>query len=127
MRVGFLLPQLGPVSSREAIVRVARRAEELGFDSLWVEDRLLYPVKPQSIAAGAPGGLLPEQYKRAFDPLGTLSFVAGRTERIGLGTSVLDMPYYNPVVLARQLTTLDLLCNGRLKVGFWSGVVEGRA
>src|SRR5208283_4663569 len=121
MRVGFLLPQLGPVSSREAIVRVARRAEELGFDSLWVVDRLLYPVKPQSNYPGTPDGSLPEQYKRVFDPLATLSFVAGQTERISLGTSVLDMPYYNPVMLARQLTTLDLLSNGRLKVGFGQG------
>ena len=121
MRVGFLLPQLGPVSSREAIVRVARRGEELGFDCLWVVDRLLYPVKPQSNYPGTPDGSLPEQYKRVFDPLATLSFVAGRTERIGLGTSVLDMPYYNPVMLARQLTTLDLLSNGRLKVGFGQG------
>ncbi len=121
MRVGFLLPQLGPVSSREAIVRVAKRAEELGFDSLWVVDRLLYPVKPQSKYPGTPDGSLPEQYKRVFDPLATLSFVAGQTERISLGTSVLDMPYYNPVILARQLTTLDLLSNGRLRVGFGQG------
>ena len=48
MRLGFNLPQLGPAASLEAIIQVAQRAEELGYDSLWVTDRLLYPVQPQS-------------------------------------------------------------------------------
>lgn len=112
---------MGPVASPGAIARVGKRAEELGYDSLWVIDRVLYPLNPQSRYPGTPDGSLPEQYKRAFDPLGTLSFVAAQTDRIGLGTSVLDMPYYNPVMLARQLTSLDVLSAGRLRVGLGQG------
>ena len=118
MRVGFFLPQIGPVSSRETITKLAKRAEELGYDSLWVTDRLLFPINPQTPYYGHP---LPEQYRRVFDPVGTLLFVASQTQRIGLGTSVLDIPFYNPVTLGRQLTTIDVLSNGRLLAGFGLG------
>jgi probable F420-dependent oxidoreductase len=64
---------------------------------------------------------LPDVYRRVFDPLETLSFAAAHTRRIALGTSVLDMPFYNPVVLARQLTALDIFSGGRLRVGFGQG------
>ena len=56
-----------------------------------------------------------------LDPLDTLTFVAARTKKIFLGTSVLDIPYYNPVTLARRLTTIDYLSNGRLRAGFGLG------
>jgi probable F420-dependent oxidoreductase len=118
VRVGFFLPQIGPVSGADAIIKVAKRAEGLGYASLWVTERLLYPLKPQTSYYGGP---LPEPYKRVFDPLATLAFVSAHTSRIALGTSILDMPYYNPVILARQLTTLDNLSGGRLKVGFGQG------
>ena len=55
------------------------------------------------------------------DPLDALTYVAAHTKKIKLGTSVLDMPYYNPVMLARRLTTIDLLSNGRLCVGLGLG------
>ncbi len=60
-------------------------------------------------------------YKYALDPLETLTFAAAHTSRIGLGMSILDIPYYNPVVLARGLTTLDVLSGGRVRVGFGVG------
>lgn len=118
MRVGFLLPQIGPVADQRTIVRVAKRAEELRYDGVWVTERLLWPTEPQTPYYGGP---LPEPYKRVFDPIETLTFAAAHTNRIGLGTSVLDIPFYNPVMLARRLTTLDVLSGGRLKVGFGLG------
>ena len=121
MRIGFNLPQIGPAASPEAMVRVAQRAEELGYDSLWVTERLLYPTSPQTPYPASPDGSLPEAFKINFDPIETLTFVAGQTKQIGLGTSVLDMPYYNPVMLARRLTTLDVLSGGRLRVGLGQG------
>ncbi len=121
MRLGFNLPQIGPAASPEAIVRVAQRAEELGYDSVWVTDRLLYPIEPQTPYMATPDGSLPEAYKTVLDPLESLTFVAGQTSRVALGTSILDMPYYNPVMLARRLTTLDVLSGGRLRVGFGQG------
>ncbi|MBI2816439.1 MAG: TIGR03619 family F420-dependent LLM class oxidoreductase [Acidobacteria bacterium] len=78
-------------------------------------------MKPQTPYPATPDGSLPEDYKYSLDPLETLTFAAGRTKRIGLGTSVLDMPFYNPVVLARRLTTLDVLSEGRLRVGLGQG------
>jgi len=65
--------------------------------------------------------LLPEAYKVVLDPLETLTFAAAQTKRIALGTSVLDMPYYNPVMLARRLTTLDVFSAGRLRIGLGQG------
>ena len=116
MRAGFILPQLGPAAAPQANVAVAQRAEALGYASLWVTERLLWPLAPQSPYPATPDGALPEVYQRALDPLETLTFVAAHTSRIGLGTSVLNMPFYNPVVLARRLTTLDVLSGGRLRV-----------
>ena len=121
MNIGFGLPNIGPVASRDAIVKVAQRGEALGYNSLWTIDRLLWPVKPQTPYVASPDGLLPEPYKYILDPLDALTFAAAHTKTITLGTSVLDMPYYNPVTLGRRLTTIDILSNGRLRVGFGLG------
>ena len=121
MRIGFNLPQIGPAASPEAMVQVAQRAEELGYDSLWVTERLLFPIEPQTPYVATPDGSLPEVFKNSFDPLASLTYVAAKTSRIALGTSVIDMPYYNPVMLARRLATLDVLSGGRLRVGLGQG------
>ena len=60
MRLGFNLPQIGPAATPEAMVQAAQRAEELGYDSVWVTDRLLYPIEPQTPYMGSPDGSLPE-------------------------------------------------------------------
>lgn len=121
MRLGFNLPNIGPAASPSAVKEVAQRAEALRYDSLWVTERLVYPLNPQTPYPATPDGSLPEQYKRVLDPIETLTFAAAHTSRIALGTSILDIPYYNPVVLARRLTTLDVLSGGRLRVGFGLG------
>jgi probable F420-dependent oxidoreductase len=121
MRLGFALPQNGPVAGPDALVKVAHRAEALGFDSLWVLDRILYPVNPRVPYPATRDGVLPDLYKRVLDPLATLTFVAANTHSAALGTSVLNLPWYNPVLLARQLTSLDVLSGGRLCVGFGVG------
>jgi len=109
---------MGTAANVDTIAKVASRAEELQYDSLWVTERLLYPTNPKTSYYGGP---LPEPYKRVFDPLGALTFAAAHTKRVTLGTSVLDIPFYNPVLLARQLTTLDVLSGGRLRVGLGLG------
>jgi alkanesulfonate monooxygenase SsuD/methylene tetrahydromethanopterin reductase-like flavin-dependent oxidoreductase (luciferase family) len=121
MKIGFSLPNIGPIGTVESITKVAQRAEALGYSSLWTIDRLLWPLNLQKPYPGTPDGSLPEIYKRVLDPLEALTYVAAQTKKIRLGTSVLDMPYYNPVVLARSLTTLDVLSNGRLSVGLGLG------
>jgi probable F420-dependent oxidoreductase len=102
-------------------VKIAQRAEALAYDSLWTVERLLWPLNPQTPYPGTSDGRLPEEYKHVLDPLDTLTFAAAHTQKITLGTSVLDMPYYNPVVLARRLTTIDILSAGRLRVGLGLG------
>jgi probable F420-dependent oxidoreductase len=121
MRVGVTLPSMGHLSQPDNLIQAAKAAEQLGYDTLWVADRLLYPVKPRTKYPVTADGSLPQVYKRVLDPLDTLTFVAAHTTRTGLGTSVLDIPFYNPVTLARRLTTLDILSNGRLRAGFGLG------
>jgi len=120
MRFGFALPQVGLPAGPEAVAMVAKRAEDLGFDSLWVLDRILWPVNPQAPYPLGDGSL-PVQYKNVLDPVETLTFAAAHTSRIALATGVLNLPWYNPVLLARRLTTLDILSHGRLRVGFGMG------
>jgi probable F420-dependent oxidoreductase len=120
MRFGFALPQLSTAAGPEALVMAAKRAEDLGFESLWVLDRILWPVNPR-LPYPVGDGSLPVKYKSVLDPLETLTFVAAHTRRISLGTSVLNLPWYNPVLLARRLTTLDILSAGRLRIGFGIG------
>jgi probable F420-dependent oxidoreductase len=120
MRLGFALPQVGPLAGPDSISKVAHRAEELGYKSLWVLDRLLYPLNPR-VPYPIGDGSLPELYKRVLDPIQTLAFAAARTDKIGIGTSVLNLPWYNPVLLARTLASLDVLSGGRLAVGVGVG------
>ena len=121
MRIGFGLPHTGPAASPDAIIHVAERAEELGFDSLWTYERFLFPTNPQTPYGGSPTGAHPEAFKTVLEPLDTLTFVAAHTRNIALGTSVIDMPYYNPILLARRFTTLDHFSGGRLKIGLGLG------
>jgi probable F420-dependent oxidoreductase len=120
MRFGFALPQVGSAAGPEGLVMVAKRAEDLGFDSLWVLDRILWPINPRAPYPIGDGSLS-AKYKSVLDPLETLTFAAAHTGRIALGTGVLNLPWYNPVLLARRLTTLDVLSAGRLRIGFGIG------
>src|SRR5688572_18995612 len=124
MRIGTFLPHMGAAATPETIVRSAQHAEALGYDSVWVAERLLYPLKPRTPYPGTPeGSLLPDYYRRAFEPVETLTYVAAHTKRIRVGTSVINMPFHNPVVMARRLASLDALSGGRLNVGLgqaWS-------
>jgi probable F420-dependent oxidoreductase len=122
MELGIFLPMMGEHASPENIVRVAEDAERAGLGSVWVSERLLRPTVP--IAMGGEGGPVmepPEAFANSYDPLEVLSHVAARTERIRLGTSVLDALFYNPVVLARRIATLDRLSGGRLLAGVGQG------
>src|SRR5919199_1383838 len=121
VRSGLMLPSLGAGVGPGELVRAAQRAEELGYANLWVAERLLYPVAPRSAYPATPDGSLPAFYKHALTPIETLTYVASQTRRIGVGTSVLLMPLHNPVMLARQIATLDVLSGGRARVGLGQG------
>ena len=121
MRLGFALPQVGTFAGPDALSRIARTSEELGYDTLWVLDRVLAPTDPQAPYPASADGSLPDEFKHVLDPVGTLTFVAALTSRVGLGTSILNLAYYNPVLLGRQLATLDVLSGGRLRIGLGTG------
>jgi probable F420-dependent oxidoreductase len=121
MKLGFNLPQVGPAAGIDGIQQVAQRAEELGFDSVWVTDRVLFPLDPQSGYGGFAGNPIPEPYKIVIDPVLALTYAAAITNRVRLGASALVAPYYTPILLARSLTSLDVLSNGRLEVAFGQG------
>jgi probable F420-dependent oxidoreductase len=124
MKLGFSLPVAGAWATPENQVRIAQRAEALGYNSLWVLQRLLYALAPKGDYPPLPGQPWPKQFERVVDPVVTLAYVAAVTTRIRLGTSVLIMPYYTPILLAKQLATLDLVSGGRLDVGLGIGWSE---
>lgn len=120
MKIGFTLPQAGNVAwQAPQVARYAREVEQLGADSLWVIDRLLSPVNP---AIGHNGGeTFPDEFRAVLDPFVLLSVAAAATERVLIGSNVLNAPWYPPALLGRLLTSLDVLSGGRLVPGFGVG------
>lgn len=119
--LGFALPVAGAWATPENQLTVARRAEERGYASLWVFQRLLYALAPQNRYPYSPAEQWPAPFERVADPIVTLSYVAAATERIRLGLAVVNALFYAPVVLAKQLATLDVVSGGRLDVGVGLG------
>ncbi|HZR81072.1 MAG TPA: LLM class F420-dependent oxidoreductase [Candidatus Binatia bacterium] len=121
---GLVLPQFGP-SARgpEATARlreVAIRADRLGYAVLWTAEHIVFP---REIATPYPyGGRFPVPVTDPIlDPIVALSYAAAVTDRVQLGTSVLVLPYRHPMVLAKQLATLDVMSNGRVLAGVAGG------
>ena len=121
MKVGMFLPQVGEYATKENILYIAKEAEKEGINSVWVLDRLVWPLNPQTPYAATPDGTLPVEFQNVLDPLTTLTYVAGVTKRILLGTSIIDMFFQNPVVLAKRFATLDILSEGRTIAGLGIG------
>ena len=119
MKLSLGLPHYGKESSPEVIARFAREAEQLDYDAVWALERLLRPVKPRN--APFPGWTPPAYYANVYDPIETLTFVATKTQRIKLGTSVIDALFHVPVMLARRLATLDHFSAGRVVAGLGQG------
>lgn len=121
MKIGFSLPHMGDVATSENIADAAQFGETEGFDSLWVIDRILWPSEPQTPYPPSPDGSWPEVYQNVYDPIETLTFVAGITKKIKLATGIIDMLYQNPLILANRLATLDQFSHGRLTLGLGLG------
>ena len=123
MRFGVRIPHSGPLTSRSNIVTVARKADQLGFDTVWFHDHIHYeagPVIDGHMCAGTVETAKKTGYLEApdmYEMLVTLSFVAGITENVRLGTAILILPQRNPVIAAKQAATIDALSSGRLILG----------
>ena len=109
MHLGVILPNFGEGPSPAAIRRVAEAAEELGFDSVWATEHII--VGPEAV----------DSYGRAYAPLVTLGWIAGFTERVALGTSIVLAPLHHPIHLAKEAATLQELSGGRLLLGLGMG------
>lgn len=123
MKFGIKLPNSGPFASAENLQRVITACEGLGFDSIWVHDHLSWSVEDAEhhYVAGAWEAWGAEIVPNVFEPLVTLSFAAGLTSRILLGTSVVVLPLRHPVWFAKMTATLDQLSSGRMIVGVGAG------
>jgi len=117
LALGLFSMTTGPCSHPEGAARVARAAEAAGFDSLWGGEHVVLP-DPQA----PPSPLAPED--PITDPIVALAFLAAHTTRIRLGTGIIILPQRNPLVLAKQLATLDVLSGGRLIFGVGVGYLE---
>lgn len=111
MKFGFVLPNNWGLSDPHDVISLASEAEELGIDSVWVNHHIVNI------------GYIAERLndRPYYDALTILNFVAARTEKISLGTSVLVLPYLHPMVLAKSLATLDALSPKRLIAGLGVG------
>jgi len=114
MKFGFIVPHNYGLADPQDMVDVAIRAEKLGFDSVWVNHHVLH------------AGYVLERLgnKPYYDALTVLTYLAAVTEKVRLGTSVLVLPYLNPIVLAKSLATLDVMSGGRLEVGIGVGAMK---
>lgn len=114
MRIGVSLLNNQGIEDVHALVDLACRAEELGFNSVWVHDHVFNVGHVLERIGDRP----------YYEPLTLLSFVAARTARVRLGTSVLVLPYHHPIRLAKTAATLDVLSGGRLILGIGVGLIE---
>ena len=121
MDIGCHLPTQGAVATREALLTFSHKAEIRQMASLWVSDHVVFPSTGNS---NYPSGRFPHPpYTPYLEPVAVLAAVALSTERVRLGSSVFILGHRNPVVMAKMLTTIDTLSNGRLicgvGVGWW--------
>lgn len=121
IRLGLGLPQMKQYDIGRDIPAVARAAEELGYESLWVFERVIFPTPATQGLYGIPDLAWPDAYRSVADPLVSLTLAAAATERARLGTSVLVAPLHVPFQLARSLASLDAASGGRVLAGIGTG------
>jgi probable F420-dependent oxidoreductase len=117
--------QFGKLGTARDQVRVAAAAERFGFDSVWVHDHIVMPARIRARYPYNDSGVAGFAWRQdIYDPIAMLSALAVATERVEIGTSVLIIPYRNPVVLAKMLATVDQLARGRLRLGIGVGWMQ---
>jgi probable F420-dependent oxidoreductase len=100
---------------------MARKAEELGFESFWCAEHPFIPVQTASRFPGSADGVIPEEYSHFADPFVALARASGTTSRIKLATGIVLVPERHPLVLAKEVSTLDLFSGGRFLLGIGAG------
>lgn len=122
MDFGFALPGRGSLATPEMLIKLARKADELRYSSIFVTDHVVIPSSQSAPYPYSPTGKFVGDWSNGYlEPLTLMSYLAGETSRVRLGTSVLVIPYRNPVVTAKMLATLDVLSGGRIILGAGAG------
>lgn len=122
LRVGAKIPNSGPLPFERGIPALARELEDAGFASLWVSDHVVMPARIDSRYPFAADGRATWSPETPYlDALLALALVAGATTRVGIGTAVLVLPLRHPVIVAKELASLDAVSGGRLKLGVGAG------
>jgi len=116
VRFGLFGINFGACADPEVLVRVARAAEESGFESVWTGEHVAMPIHDNPVPTPPETPFL--------DSLVALTTVAAHTRRVRLGTGILVLPHHNPVLVAKALASLDVVSDGRLIAGFAAGYVE---
>jgi probable F420-dependent oxidoreductase len=117
VRVGVCSANSGHYTTRDVLIRLSDAAEKTGIESIWVSEHLVVPDPrrpPSNMDPDAP----------ILDPVTSLAFLAARTESVRLGTGIIVLPLRNPLILAKELATVDVLSGGRLVFGIGVGYVE---
>src|SRR5499433_3047019 len=118
MKLGVLMfPTRHPID----VAVVARQAEALGFDSLWLGEHPVMPVHSTLPFPGSPDGRIPDAYSWFVDPFVALARASGVTTRLKLGTGITLVPERHPLLLAKEISTLDLFSGGRFLFGIGTG------
>jgi len=121
LKLGLSIPQVGVKGTRENALKLAQLAEKANFESLWVQERLLWPINPQSKYPATPDGSLRIEYQHNLDSMNLLSYIAAYTNKILLGTGIIVTAYHSPVRFAKEVTTVDILSQGRMICGLGLG------
>ncbi len=109
------------------IITLARKTEALGFESLWIPEHPVYPVETETAFPGTPDGSVPDFYKQLLDPFVALGAAAAATERLKVATGICLVPERNPIVMAKEVATLDLVSRGRFLFGIGAGWLKEEA
>ena len=118
MKYGVILPNVGPLAHIDSLADIARSAERLGYDGVFLSDHIAIPTDLRSAYPYRSDGRFPLTAEdRILEPVTALAYLAAVTTRLQLGFSVLVLPYRHPVLNAKMLGTLDVISNGRLIVG----------
>lgn len=123
MRYGFYLPTRGPLANRQDLSAILQAGERWQFASVMVADHIVLPTRIESAYPYTVKGNFVSDGD-CFEQLALMSFVAGRTERLRIVSSVMIVPHRNPVFNAKALATIDVLSGGRLTVGIGVGWME---
>ncbi len=125
MKFGLMFANTGPFATAEGMVNLATVAEDVGFESIWTVEHVIWPESYSSAYPYSPTGKMPGDASAPLpDPLIWLSFAGANTSTIRLATGILILPERNPLVLAKSAATLDVLSGGRLDLGIGVGWLE---